>query len=106
MATHTEKKIATPITAPFPMPERGPCMSIFASSIAPGNFFSRSAHTQSRPNAVAGITHPVFKSERHKAKIAELVKAGKISQAEYLRMEKATGAQKLPERIHPKKEQK
>lgn len=48
----------------------------------------------------------MFKSEAHRQKIADLVKAGKVSQAEYDRMHRATGNKKLPERIHPSKEKK
>jgi len=48
----------------------------------------------------------MFHSEAHKKKIADLVKAGKVSQSEYDRMAKATGNKKLPDRIHPKKEKK
>ena len=45
---------------------------------------------------------PMFQSEAHKRKLGELVKDGKISQAEYDRRERETGKRKLPDRVKPK----
>jgi hypothetical protein len=40
-----------------------------------------------------------FKSEAQRKKFQELVKAGKISQSEYDRIESNTGDKKLPEHV-------
>ncbi len=43
-----------------------------------------------------------FKSEAQRAKFAELVKQGKISQKEFDKWQSETGKKKLPERVKPK----
>jgi hypothetical protein len=40
-----------------------------------------------------------FKSNAHRQKIQELVKAGKVSAQEYNRLDKETGNARLPERV-------
>lgn len=45
----------------------------------------------------------MFKSEAQKRRLKSLVDEGKFPQAEYDKLEKATGMTALPERVGPKK---
>ena len=47
-----------------------------------------------------------FKSEAQRAKFMELLSQGKITKAEFDRLVRETGSQKLPERLHPPREKK
>lgn len=47
-----------------------------------------------------------FKSKAHQRKFTELLADGKITQADYDKMHKATNVSKLPDRLRPKKEVK
>lgn len=47
----------------------------------------------------------MFKSEAQREKMKELLKDGKITQEAYDKHAMETGMQKLPERLHPKKEE-
>lgn len=46
----------------------------------------------------------MYKSEAHKIKIKELYDAGKISEKDFQKFEKASVGLKLPKRLHEKKE--
>lgn len=50
----------------------------------------------------AGITP--FRSQAQRDRLLQLVNEGKFSRELYIKMEKATGNKRLPERLHKKKD--